>query len=64
MSLIITIYSITYLPTPTPRALQKNSVVPHFDGIGGFKFEVQHIANSALLHKDQGVDAVRSINQI
>jgi hypothetical protein len=30
LSLIITIYSITYLPTPTPRALQKNSVVPHF----------------------------------
>ena len=23
---------------------------------GGFKFEVQHIANSPLLHKDQGVD--------
>jgi hypothetical protein len=23
---------------------------------GGFKFEVQHITNLPLLHKDQGVD--------
>ncbi len=29
---------------------------PRAKSIGGFKFEVQHIVNSPLLHKDQGVD--------